>query len=113
MAEKMRSLLQSRVRLVEGRWTRPRSRDYYDLWRLVTDFGTELDTTELTPLLKKKCGHRGVSFQGLADFFSDELIQEVRSSWDRNLGPFVPNLPPCDEILTSLREILPKFFPKI
>jgi len=113
VAEKMRSLLQSRDRLTEGRWTRPRSRDYYDLWRLVTDFGTALDTKELTPLLRRKCDHRGVSFQQLADFFSDELILEARTNWDRNLGPFVLNLPLCDEVLSSLREILPKFFPEI
>ncbi len=113
VAEKMRSLLQSRDRLVEGRWTRPRSRDYYDIWRLVTDFGTELDIRELTPLLRRKCDHRGVSFQQLADFFSDELILEARTNWDRNLGPFVLNLPPCDEVLTSLRAILPMFFPEI
>jgi uncharacterized protein len=113
VAEKMRSLLQSQERLLEGRWTRPRSRDYYDIWRLVTDFGTELDTGELTPLLKKKCVHRGISFQQLADFFADELVLEVRTNWNRNLGPFVPNLPPCDEVLNSLRELLPRFFPGI
>ncbi|MDQ7784755.1 MAG: nucleotidyl transferase AbiEii/AbiGii toxin family protein [Desulfomonilaceae bacterium] len=113
VAEKMRSLLQSRDRLVEGRWSRPRSRDYYDLRRLVTDFGTELDTRELTPLLRSKCDHRGVSFQQLADFFSDELTLEARTNWDRNLGPFVPDLPPFDEVLSSLREILPRFFPAI
>lgn len=113
VAEKMRSLLQSRDRLAEGRWSRPRSRDYYDLWRLVTDFGTELDTRELLPLLKKKCDHRGVSFEQLADFFSDELILEARTNWDRNLGPFVLNLPPCDEVLNALKEILPRYFPEI
>jgi hypothetical protein len=36
---KMRSLLQSQERLIEGKWSRPRSRDYYDLWRLITEFG--------------------------------------------------------------------------
>jgi predicted nucleotidyltransferase component of viral defense system len=113
VAEKMRSLLQSRDRLAEGRWSRPRSRDYYDLWRLVTDFGTELDAGELTPLLRKKCDHRGVSFEQLADFFSDELILEARTNWNRNLGPFVLNLPPCDEVLNALREILPRYFPEI
>jgi len=40
VAEKMRSLLQSQERLLEGRWTRPRSRDYYDRWRLLKDFGS-------------------------------------------------------------------------
>ncbi|MBM3303336.1 MAG: hypothetical protein FJY85_25745, partial [Deltaproteobacteria bacterium] len=50
-------------------------------------------------------------FQQLADFFSDELILEARTNWDRNLGPFVLNLPPCDKVLTSLREILANFFP--
>ena len=96
VAEKMRSLLQSRDRLVKGRWSRPRARDYYDLWRLLTDFGTELDVGELTALLRKKCDHRGVSFEQLADFFSEKLIFEARANWDRNLGPFVLNLPPCD-----------------
>ena len=61
VAEKMRSLLQSRDRLIEGRWTRPRSRDYYDLWRLVTDFGTELDTGETdSPFEEKVRSPRGL-----------------------------------------------------
>jgi len=72
-----------------------------------------LDTRELTPLLRSKCDHRGVSFQQLADFFSDELILEARTNWDRNLGPFVLDLPQCDEVLTSLRESLPKLFPGV
>ena len=113
VAEKMRSLLQSQERLLEGRWTRPRSRDYYDLWRLLKDFGAELDTSELTPLLKGKCDHRGVSFAGLTDFFTDELILEARTNWDRALGSFVLDLPSCDYVLSSLRQILPKFFPGI
>ncbi len=113
VTEKMRSLLQSRDRLVAGKWSRPRARDYYDLWRLVSEFGTEMDTAKLSSLLERKCDHRGVSYQQLTDFFSDELILDARTNWDRNLGPFVPNLPPCEEVLSSLRKTLPRFFPEI
>ena len=113
VAEKMRYLLQSQERLLEGRWTRPRSRDYYDLWRLLKDFGSELNISELTPLLKRKCDHRGVSFAGLADFFTEELVLEARTNWDRVLGSFVLNLQPVDDVLSALRQLLPKFFPGI
>src|SRR5215510_4786730 len=35
VAEKMRALLQTRQRLLQRGWNRPRARDYYDLWRIL------------------------------------------------------------------------------
>lgn len=111
VAEKMRSLLQSRQRLATGRWSRPRSRDYYDLWRVITDFGSELAPHVLTPLLRKKCDHRMVSYRDLEDFLSPDLIFEARTSWAGNLGPFVWGLAPFDEVPAALKQRLPLFFP--
>lgn len=113
VVEKMRSLLQSHARLMNGRWARPRSRDYYDLWRLMNDFGAELDAGQIVLTLEKKCSVRNVSFKRIEDFFTKELILESSSSWERSLGPFVLDLPPFDQILTDLQDYFPRFLPGI
>ena len=51
------------------------------------------------------------SIRPLASFFSDKPMVEACTHRDRNPGPFVLKLPPCDEALSPLREILPRFFP--
>ena len=112
-AEKMRALLQTQQKLLARGWNRPRARDYYDLWRILRDFGPSLKGVELSDLLKRKSGHRGVSYGSLDDFFTAELEAEARRNWDGNLRPFVPELPACDDVLAELKQILPDFFPNL
>ena len=110
VAEKMRSLLQTDKKLKERGWNKPRARDYYDLWRVLKKFGAGLQKEILPELLAKKCAHRDVKYERLEDFFTPRLLQETRGNWEKNLGNFVKNLPPCDDVLNELKEMLPKFF---
>jgi hypothetical protein len=113
VAEKMRALLQTQQKLLQRGWNRPRARDYYDLWRILRDFGPSLESGELSELLKRKSAHRGVSYGSLDNFFTAELEAEARRNWEGNLRPFVPELPACDDVLAELKRLLPAFFPDL
>jgi hypothetical protein len=111
VAEKMRALLQTQQKLLARGWNRPRARDYYDLWRILRDFGPSLKNIDLSDLLRRKSAHRGVSYNSLDDFFTTQLEAEARRNWDGNLRPFVPELPAWDDVLAELKRLLPNFFP--
>lgn len=113
VAEKLRSLLQTHTTLVSQGWNRPRARDYYDLWRVLTAFGETLDRSCLPELLARKCAHRGVSFQSLDDFFTETLLSEARKHWKTNLTTFVAGAPDCDAVIDRLRGDLPNYFPSL
>lgn len=110
VAEKMRALLQTQQKLVTRGWNRPRARDYYDLWRIMRDFGPSLERVDLDDLLRKKSAHRGVTYATIADFFTAELEEEARQHWTGTLGSFVPELPACEQVLAELKELAPKHF---
>ena len=113
VAEKMRALLQTRQKLLQRGWNRPRARDYYDLWRILRDFGPSMKNVDLSDLLRRKSAHRGVSYGSLDDFFNAELEGEARRNWESNLKPFVSELPACDEVLAELKRLLADFFPDL
>jgi predicted nucleotidyltransferase component of viral defense system len=106
IAEKMRCLLQTQAKLLARGWNRPRARDYYDLWRLLTTYGSEIDRDQLPSLLQQKCTHRDVGYSSLEDFFTSELVAEARTHWQGNLRPFVRVLPDCDSVLNELRVLM-------
>lgn len=114
IAEKLRAALQTQQKRREGRWARPRARDAYDLWRILKEFGDTLDRECLPDLLARKCAHRGVGYTSLDDFFTPELRAEAKASWQPLLGAFVRDLPPCEQVLTELRQqLLPRLFPDL
>ena len=113
VAEKMRSLLQTQQKLIIRGWSRPRARDYYDLWRILRDFGSSLDSNTLSDLLTRKSAHRGVAYASLDDFFTIELQTEAHRHWEGTLRPFVPELPDCANVLAELKSLLPVFFPDL
>jgi hypothetical protein len=53
-----------------------------------------------------KCRVRHVQLESVDVIFDELLLNEVRSTWDRTLGPFVPNLPAADVVVDELRERL-------
>ena len=57
LAEKLRTLLQTRQKLIWSGWNRPRARNYYDLWRIPMGFGPALDHAVLPSLLARKCAN--------------------------------------------------------
>ena len=103
VAEKLRALLQSEARRVKRGWTRPRARDFYDLWRVLGDFEKDLDVRVIPAVLRKKCEVRNVSFMSADDFFAEGLLAEVDAAWAQSLASLVSDLPPLSKVLSELR----------
>ena len=105
VAEKLRALLQSRLRLQERGWGASRvCRDYYDLWHVLSR--STLDVTLLPELLVHKCTLRQVTFASVADFLAPELQAVARVEWERQLLPFVPDAPSAEHVLDELVGLL-------
>ena len=45
----------------------------------------------------------------VADVFEPALLDEVRATWERTLGPFVPELPDVEKVFAETRERLEVF----
>lgn len=106
VAEKLRALLQTEARRGERGWSRPRCRDYYDLWSILTDSPAGFDREAVRRILPVKCAARAVHFDSAADFFPVGLLDVVRAGWDGDLGPFVRNLPSADTVIAgTMREV--------
>lgn len=103
MAEKLRAILQHAEKLKERGWSRSRARDYYDLWRVLGEYESDLDLTEFSDLVRKKCDVRGVRFQSADDFFQAAMLSYVEKTWEDWLGPLVPNLPSFATVMDALR----------
>ena len=60
----------------------------------------------VSEVLPRKCAHRRVTITSVADVFEPALLDEVRATWVRTLGPFVPELPDVETVLAETRERL-------
>jgi len=103
VAEKLRALLQSEARRLKLGWTRPRARDFYDLWRVLGDFEKDLDVGVIPAVLREKCKVRNVSFSSADDFFAEGLLAGVDAAWAKSLASLVSDLPPFSKVLSELR----------
>ena len=102
VAEKLRAILQH-VRALERRgWVRSRARDYYDLWRILGEYRTQLDLTGFPAFLREKCAIRDVTFTGPESFFPPAMLAIVEKTWEQWLGPLVPGLPPYSKVIEEL-----------
>jgi predicted nucleotidyltransferase component of viral defense system len=107
VAEKLRTLLQTHQRIIVRGWSRQHARHYYDLWRILEDLRHALHGDQVGAILRKKCGHRGVAFQRLDDFFTDELVDGARVNWEASLATVVVgDLPDWDYVLERLKALL-------
>ncbi len=103
VAEKLRALLQQAEMFERRGWSRSRARDYYDLWRVLGEYGDRLNLGGFDFLLREKCSVRGVSFSSPSDFFHEPMLTYVEETWDQWLGPLVPGLPSFDTVINGLR----------
>jgi predicted nucleotidyltransferase component of viral defense system len=102
VAEKLRALLQSRAGLRARGWGASRvCRDYYDLWRVLSE--GELRRDLLPSLVAQKCAHRDVSFESPQDFLAPMLLEAARAEWERQLRPFVSNCPAVEQVLEDVQ----------
>ena len=103
VAEKLRALLQQAEMFERRGWSRSRARDYYDLWRVLGEYGDRLNLQGFDLLLREKCSVRGVSFSSPGDFFHEPMLAYVEETWEQWLGPLVPGLPSFNTVVTGLR----------
>lgn len=96
LAEKMRSLLE-----------RGKSRDYYDVWRLLKEHYSALNFDLLSQVLSKKLEHKGLILHNTSDFIPRD-IRTLKRYWEKELEQQVDVLPPLDKVLTELREDMDK-----
>lgn len=106
VSEKLRAMLQTRQKFFEKGSKRPRARDYYDLWKILTTYGETINKQTVSELLPQKCQHREVAYGAIEDFFTTELLTEVDTNWERMLGAYVKDLPTSKVILPELKEMI-------
>lgn len=94
LAEKIRSLLE-----------RGKSRDYYDVWRLLKEQPSKLDFALLGTVLLKKLTHKGLTLHDIGDFLPKDT-RGLKRYWEEDLGQQVASLPPLDAVLEELRQML-------
>lgn len=109
IAEKIRAILQFAKKLHERGWGRSRVRDYYDLWRILSDYGHLIRRELLPDLVHQKCSTKSVSFDSVNDLFQEKLLESL-SEWNMWLEPIVPNLPDSNNVIKTLRVQLEDIF---
>lgn len=97
LAEKLRSLLE-----------RGKSRDYYDVWRLLKEHSSELNLELLGMVMAKKLAHKGLYLHTIGDFLPEDL-KELKRYWEEDLGQQISSLPPIEPVLEDLGQMLDKF----
>jgi predicted nucleotidyltransferase component of viral defense system len=106
VAEKLRTPLQAKKRMDEGKWARNCARDYYDLWYL---FGLDkgvFGRQKVLDVLPQKCAVRGVTFQSAEDFFPPLVVSEAQRQWETSLADLVRPLPKFELVISGLHESL-------
>jgi predicted nucleotidyltransferase component of viral defense system len=95
IAEKLRSILQ-----------RGKSRDYYDVWILLRDYGKDFSAKLMVEIMRKKCQDKRIPAPTVDDFFMPERIEEANRYWERGLAHQVEKLPPFEEVAGELNSSL-------
>jgi predicted nucleotidyltransferase component of viral defense system len=108
--EKLRAILQHTIKLHERGWGRSRARDYYDLYRIFSDYPDKINLKDLQENFNKKIAIKRVEFKDYRDFFDELAIKEVKGTWNQWLKPLVPDAPEAEFVLDYLREYIPKLF---
>jgi len=96
LAEKMRSLVE-----------RGKSRDYYDVWRLLKEQSSSLDFELLGTVLLRKLAHKGLTITGITDFLPRDT-GVLKRYWGKDLEQQIIPLPSLDDIIEELRDMMDK-----
>lgn len=112
VAEKLRAILQQVANGYVRGWIRPRPRDYYDLWRILTTYPSLLDTPNFVALLRQKCAAKEVAFVGPESFFPEIMIREVEKNWSNWMRPLVGELSSWSQVFQELQPLITKLLHK-
>ena len=100
--EKIRALLQFAKKLHERGWGRSRVRDYYDLWSILKFYSPHLQLEILPEVVRKKCEHKMVPYNGFQDIFQEKLMVNMEKEWEAWLT-VAPNAPNKEEVIEYLK----------
>jgi predicted nucleotidyltransferase component of viral defense system len=89
-AEKLRALYQ-----------RSQARDYYDLYRMITE--ADINDSGIRPAFTRKCKHDGLDID-LQDGLPSEKREEIRDGWQNTLPDLVADLPEFDSVYETLED---------
>jgi predicted nucleotidyltransferase component of viral defense system len=97
LVEKMRSILQ-----------RGKSRDYYDVWRLLGEKRAAVDASVVSSILMQKCQHEGLGKPTVETFLLPQYLAEAGAYWERDLVEQVAPqlLPDWATVTVELGELL-------
>jgi len=96
LAEKMRSLLE-----------RGKSRDYYDVWRLLKEHTSQLNLELLGKVLSDKLAHKSLHLHSMSDLLPKEP-RGLKRYWENDLQQQVNSLSPLEEVLGELQGMFDK-----
>lgn len=92
LVEKIRSIIQ-----------RGKTRDYYDVWRLLRE--RAFDKKKIQQLLVKKCEMTGVEYQPEL-VFDPKRLDEAERYWKHALGYLTKDLPEFKKVISELKSTL-------
>lgn len=96
LAEKIRSLLE-----------RGKSRDYYDVWRLLKEHSSQFNLELLGKVLSEKLAHKGLCLHSVSDLLPRDS-RVLKRYWENDLEQQVSPLPPLEGVLEELQGMLDK-----
>lgn len=106
VSEKVCAILGNAKKLHEKTWHRSRARDFYDLWRIFSQFGGRISKESLADTIQHKTKLKNLPLTSIDDLFQNDYVTEIKRTWKEWLGPLVPGLPSCNQVLDELRKII-------
>lgn len=91
-AEKLRALVE-----------RKKSRDYYDIWKMLS---LKTDKKKIRELFFKKCEIKQIEFKNMEQLFPKDLEEILRPYWERELSRLVSPIPDLTMVLNQLKNNL-------
>lgn len=96
LAEKIRSIL-----------PRGKTRDYFDVWKLLKLHHEKIDFTLLQEVLAKKCRLKGIEFKKEA-LFAVERVNSAQNYWKQGLAHQIRGLPDFKDVIKECKELVYK-----
>ncbi len=97
LAEKIRSILQ-----------RAKTRDYYDVWKILKLHHDKINVNLLQEVLVKKCQAKKLEFHK-DHLFSSERIQPAQEHWEKSLAHQISDLPEFKTVVNECKNLMSKY----
>ncbi|MBI4980770.1 nucleotidyl transferase AbiEii/AbiGii toxin family protein [Candidatus Woesearchaeota archaeon] len=94
LAEKIRSILQ-----------RGKTRDFYDVWKILKKHLDRIDTKLLQDALIKKCKFKEIEFAE-EKLFTNDITEPARAYWEKALAHQIGELPEFYTVLAESKELI-------